>query len=165
MPRETKAEREAREAAEQKAAERAQRAAERKAAREAAKAQELTLVKDSGPQVIIIDFSDDVKLFLKSIAGSFAVSSTSKNTEKATKVVKDVQEEIPQSPEPKVAPKKETAPTATVSLGLIRETLASKIGEGKKTEVVNLLKSYGAQNASSLESDQYNDFYNDLKEL
>lgn len=165
MPRETKAEREAREAAERKAAERAQRAAERKAAREAAKAQEITPIRESGPQVIVIDFSDDVKLILRSIAASCTANSISKNVEKAAKAVKDLQEEIPQSPEPKVAPKKETAPTATVSLGLIRETLASKIGEGKKTEVVNLLKSYGAQNASSLESDQYNDFYNDLKEL
>lgn len=165
MPRETKAEREAREAAEQKAAERAQRAAERKAAREAAKTQELTLVKDSGPQVIVIDFSDDVKLILRSIAASFTANSISKNVEKATKAVKDLQEEISQSSAPVTTTKKETPQTATVSLGLIRETLAKKVGEGKKTEVVNLLKNYGVQNASSLESDQYNDFYNDLKEL
>lgn len=173
MAKETKAEREAREQqeflaqqqaeiAEQRKQARLAKAAEKKAAAEAA-----TLV-EAKPNVLIIDFSDDVKDLLKSLL--VAIGSSQVKIPTATTVVPKIASPVEQAPAVTKAPVEqarvvEKAPVANqVQIGLtqIRELINEKATNGKTNKIVELLKEFGASNASTLDASHYGDFYNKL---
>ena len=60
---------------------------------------------------------------------------------------------------------KKAATTATTTLTEIREMINEKAGQGKTAQIVKLLSKYGAQSASTLEEENYDAFFTDLKEL
>lgn len=148
MARETKAEREARELAEQQAELRHQRAAERKAAKEAAATKE-------GPQVLIIEFSDDVKAFLTKLFSSAPTVARQSYTQPEKEPIAATNKTVAAE-----APKE-----ATVTLTQIREAINAKAGENKTAAIVKLLGSFGAKNASSLAEESFGDFYEQLINL
>ena len=148
MARETKAEREARELAEQQAEARRQRAAERKAAKEAE--------KSTGPQTLVLDFSDDAKAFLTKLFSSVPTTARQSYTQPEKEPIAQVTTNKAAAEAPK---------EATVTLTQIREAINAKAGENKTALIVGLLGNFGAKNASSLPEDSWSDFYNQLINL
>lgn len=167
MPRETKVEREAREAKELKAQLRAQKSAEKKAAKEQEKS-----------NVVVVDFSEDTKTLLRELIKTMTLAMVKKPTgEFVSGVVapepkkEAVSKAIPEKAEVPTLPKKDPelfekqAAEQVVSLTKIREAINDKAGEGKTANIVHLLGQFGAQSASTLPEINYNSFYGALQNL
>lgn len=160
MARETKAQIAERLLAEQKAQERAKKVAEKKA---------LKMQEKSEPQMIVVDFSTDVKTILKNLTEAIA-----KNVSNDYDAIKAVSTQIKQASfphvkadEPKIAKVKETLTPELVNVSLtkIRELINDKAGENKTVAIVKLLDEFGASSASTLLEEHYNNFFEALQKL
>lgn len=132
--------------------------------------------KEKAPQTLVISFSEDTRELLRSLIATLAEVNTSSNTvpakpkkavTKKEETVEDAEEETKAAPQKNQSEKTSSTKKAdnTVSLTSIRELINEKVGEGKMQDVVALLSEHGASNASSLKEENYEPFYNALKEL
>lgn len=160
MARETKAEREIREAKELKAQERAKKAAEKKALKEK---------ESQEPKVITVDFSESTKNLLRDLVDAMLISSnnlrdahlkSNTKTEKIEKSKPEVSHVHVSNSNTQSAPV-----SSSVSLTKIRETINVKAGENKTAAMLELLGKYGATSASTLQEENYDEFYEALQKL